>query len=47
MNYLVHNRTQKNLNDSLLMDPETGRSTAIIKLNETIIKIYLTYDHSK
>jgi len=42
-----HNSNNKTLFDFIIKDPETNKSTGRIKLNDTIIKQYLVYDHSK
>jgi len=44
---LGHNSNNKSLFDLIIKDPETGKSTGRIKLNDTVIKNYLSYDHSK
>ena len=41
MNYLGHNSNTKTLNDFVIIDPETGRSTGRIKITDEIMRKYL------
>ena len=49
MNSLGHNSNSKSLQDFLIIDPETGRSTGRIKITDEIMRKYLVckIDHSK
>ena len=49
MNSLGHNSNSKSLQDFLIIDPETGRSTGRIKITDEIMRKYLAckIDHNK